>query len=257
MAEIEKNDFQRYLRQMMIEGWGDEGQRKLSESVVFIAGAGGLASPAAMYLAAAGVGTLRICDFDVIEMTNLNRQLLHNPGRIGQLKAFSARLTLEKLNELVKIEPIEEKISDENVERLVGDANIIVDCMDNFPTRYSLMNAAAAKGIPLVHGSVWGMEGRLAFIHAPQTPCLKCIFPEAPPKEVFPVLGATPGVIGCLQAMEVLKYLTGVGQTLKGRLLVWDGMNTEFRKFRLNSNPSCPLCGHGGEAMHRGSLGKD
>jgi adenylyltransferase/sulfurtransferase len=129
------------------------------------------------------------------------------------------------------------------VDELVGEADIIVDCMDNFPTRYVLNECAIRKGIPLVHASVWGLEGKLTFIHVPETACLQCIFPSPPPQEVFPVLGATPGVIGCLEAMEALKYLTGVGETLKGTLLLWDGMDMEFASYPVRKDPKCPVCG--------------
>jgi adenylyltransferase/sulfurtransferase len=130
----------------------------------------------------------------------------------------------------------------ENVDELVGDAELIMDCMDNFPTRYLLNECAIRKNIPLVHGSIWGMDGRLSFIHPPQTPCLRCIFPEAPPKEVFPVVGATPGVIGTLQALEAIKYLTGVGENIKGRILIWEGTKVEFRKYKAYKDPQCPVC---------------
>ncbi len=135
------------------------------------------------------------------------------------------------------------KIDDGNVDGLVGDCELIVDAMDNFPTRYVLNECAIRKGIPLVHASVWGLEGRLTFIHPPETPCLRCVFPEAPPREVFPVLGATPGVIGCLEAMEALKHLTGIGQTMKGRMLVWDGADMEFAVYPVKKRPDCPACG--------------
>lgn len=243
--EWERSRFERYQRQMMIDGWGEEAQQRLAQSVVFIAGAGGLGSPAAMYLAAAGIGKIRICDYDAVEITNLNRQILHDSRSVGSSKVFSAQRTLERINESAAIIPVEEKICDSNVERLVGDAGIIVDCMDNFPARYSLMKAAAARKIPLVYGSIWGMEGRLTFIHTPDTPCLGCIFPEAPQEERFPAAGAAAGVIGSLQAMEVLKYLTDIGENLKNRLLVWDGTNMEFRKFKVNRHPDCLVCGKG------------
>ncbi len=158
-------------------------------------------------------------------------------------KAESARLSLGELNPAIEVEPISERIEAENVDELVGDADIIVDCMDNFPTRYVLNECALRKHIPFVHASVWGLEGKLTFIHAPETPCLRCIFPSPPPQEVFPVLGATPGMIGCLEAMEALKHLTGVGETMKGRLLVWDGADMEFTSYPVRKNADCPACG--------------
>jgi adenylyltransferase/sulfurtransferase len=238
-------DEKRYHRQMMISGWGGKGQRRLKSSRVFVAGAGGLGSPLSMYLAVAGVGHISLCDCDSPELSNLNRQILHNDSRIGINKAESGKMTLNALNPSIEVEAISTRIDANTVDELVGDADIIVDCMDNFPTRYVLNECAIRKGIPFVHGSIWGLEGKLTFIKSPETPCLKCIFPSAPPPEVFPVLGATPGTIGCLEAMETLKYLTGVGENLKGKLLVWCGDEMEFLVYPVAKNPQCPVCGEG------------
>lgn len=236
------DELKRYARQMMMDGWGEETQKKLKNSAIFIAGAGGLGSPVSIYLAVAGIGNIRICDFDSPDWTNLNRQILHNHTRIGTNKAVSALETLGELNPHINIIPFTDKIVAENVDELVGNADLIVDCMDNFPTRYLLNESAIRKNIPLVYGSIWGMEGRLSFIKSPETQCLKCMFPEAPPSEVFPVVGATPAVIGSLQAMEVIKYLTGIGKNLKGSILLWDGKNVEFKKFKAYKDPNCPAC---------------
>lgn len=238
-----EEELKRYHRQMLMDGWGEETQRKLKQSTVFIAGAGGLGSPVSIYLAVAGIGNIRICDFDSPDWSNLNRQILHDHTRIGINKAVSAKNTLEKLNPDIKVSAFTDKIVAENVDELVGEAALIVDCMDNFHTRYLLNECAIRKNIPLVYGSIWGMDGRLSFIKSPETPCLRCLFPEAPPSEVFPVLGATPGVIGCLQALEAIKYLTGVGSNIEGKLLVWDGSKTEFKTFRTPKDPDCPACG--------------
>jgi adenylyltransferase/sulfurtransferase len=232
----------RYHRQMLMEGWGEETQRRLMESIVFIAGAGGLGSPVSIYLAVAGVGNIRICDFDSPDMSNLNRQILHNHRRIGTNKAVSAEQTIGELNPHVHVTPLTDRIVDDNVDELVGDADIIVDCMDNFATRYVLNRSAVKKGIPLVYGSIWGMEGRLSFLHPPETPCLSCMFPEAPPAETFPVVGATPGIIGSFQALETIKYLTGIGRTLKGKILVWDGKKMDFKLYKTHRDPACPVC---------------
>lgn len=236
-------ELKRYNRQMMMDGWGEETQGRIKKSTVFIAGAGGLGSPVSIYLAVAGVGNIRVCDFDSPDWTNLNRQILHNHGRIGTNKAISAKQTLEELNPHITVTAFTDKIDADNVDDLVGGADLILDCMDNFPTRYVLNACAIRKKIPLVHGSIWGLEGRLTFIRSPETPCLMCYFPESPPKEVFPVLGATPGVIGTMQAMEALKYLAGIGKLLKGRLLVWSGNDMSFRTFKGFRDPHCPACG--------------
>ena len=243
--QFTEEELKRYTRQMMMEGWGEEKQQKLKGSTVFIAGAGGLGSPVSIYLAVAGVGHIRICDFDSPDWSNLNRQILHDHTRIGTNKAVSAKMTLERLNPAITVTAVTDKIVAGNVDELVGDAVLILDCMDNFPTRYLLNETAIRKRIPLVYGSIWGVDGRLSFIQSPETPCLRCIFPEAPPKEVFPVLGATPAVIGSLQALEALKYLTGTGATLKNQLLVWEGATTDFKKYRIRRDPDCPTCGKG------------
>ena len=240
----------RYGRQMLLDGWGEAGQQQLKDSTVFIAGAGGLGSPVAIYLAVAGIGHLRICDMDSLEPTNLNRQILHDHTRVGLNKSISARQTLSLVNPHVEVTAISETLVAENADRLVGDANIVVDCLDNFATRYVLNDAAIRRHIPLVYGSVWGMEGRLSFFQPPETACLRCLFPESPPKGVFPVVGATPGVIGTLEALETLKFLTGVGSNLKGKLLVWDGSAMTFRSFPIAKDPNCPVCFNG--ARHHG-----
>lgn len=235
-------DLLRYARQMLIEGWAEEGQKKLKDSTVFVAGAGGLGSPVSIYLAVAGVGRIIICDFDTVETTNLNRQILHSHTRIGVNKAVSAKITLSGINPDVEVIPITEKITEKNAFQLIGDSQIILDCMDNLETRYILNEVAMKKGIPLVFGAIYGMQGMLSFIQPPETPCLKCLFPEAPPKETFPVVGATPGVIGALQALEAIKYLVGIGKNIKNKLLVWDGMSGDFKTFKARKDPSCSVC---------------
>ncbi|MCM8779358.1 MAG: HesA/MoeB/ThiF family protein [Candidatus Omnitrophica bacterium] len=237
-------DLERYSRQMLIDGWGEAGQRRLKNGEVFIAGAGGLGSPVAIYLAVAGVGKINICDYDVPELSNLNRQILHHDKRIGENKALSAKETLKVLNPTITVKEFPQKITGENIDKLVGSSQIIVDCMDNFATRMILNECALRKNIPLVYASVWGMSGYLSFIQVPQTPCLACIFPEAPPEGKFPVVGAAPGVLGCLEALEVLKYFTGIGENLKNKLLIWEGITMDFRKITVKPNPDCPVCGN-------------
>jgi molybdopterin/thiamine biosynthesis adenylyltransferase len=241
--KFSSDELNRYHRQMLIDGWGQATQEKLKNATVFIAGAGGLGSPVAIYLAIAGVGHIRICDVDSVDLTNLNRQILHNHTKIGVNKAVSGKDTIERMNPHTEVIAFPEMILAENVCDLVGNSDIIVDCMDNFPTRYLLNESAIKKRIPLVYGSIKGMDGILSFIQSPETPCLRCLFPEAAPSEVFPVLGTTSGVIGCLQALETIKYLTGIGTNIKGRLLVWDGDKMECRMLNARRDPHCRTCG--------------
>ncbi|MEM3370039.1 MAG: HesA/MoeB/ThiF family protein [Candidatus Micrarchaeia archaeon] len=240
--ELTNEELQRYARQIMMDGWGIVTQKKLKNSKVFIAGAGGLGSPVAIYLAVAGVGNIRICDYDTPDITNLNRQILHNHKRFGINKAISAKMTLEELNPNINIEAIPYKITEDNIEDIIDDSEIIIDCMDNFATRYILNKYAIKKNLPLVHGSIWGFEGRVSFIKPPETPCLRCLFPEAPPEETFPVLGVTPGIIGAIQAAETIKYLTGIGKLLKNVLLVWSGYDMSFKQYKGFRDPKCIDC---------------
>lgn len=244
-SDLSPEERQRYTRQMIVPNWGEEAQRRLKASRVFIAGAGGLGSPVSFNLAVAGIGVIRICDFDSPELSNLNRQFLHDDSRIGMNKAESARRTLSRLNPHVQIDAITEKIDEANIDRLVGDSDLILDCMDNYPIRFVLNASAVRKGIPLIHGSIWGFEARVTFLHPPATPCLACIFKAAPPKEVFPVLGATPGITGTIQAMEAIKYLAGVGSLLKGRLLCCDYLEMKFFEVKVRKDPTCSACGGG------------
>jgi len=241
--KFSQDELKRYQRQMLIEGWGEAAQEKLKNATVFIAGAGGLGSPVAIYLAVAGVGHIRICDFDSIDVTNLNRQILHDHTRLGTNKAISGRNTIERMNPHIEVTALAERIITENVDELIGTSDAIVDCTDNFPTRHLLNESAMRKNIPLIYGSISGMNGMFFFIQSPETPCLRCLFPEAPPSEVFPVLGTTAGVIGCFQAGETIKYLTGIGTNLKGQLLVWDGSKMEFKILKSHRDPDCPVCG--------------
>lgn len=243
MVTLNQDELKRYSRQMLMEGWGEAGQLRLKRSTAFVAGAGGLGSPVCLYLAVAGVGRIVVCDSDSPDLTNLNRQILHDHTRVGTNKAVSARMTLDRQNPHVEVVSVTEHIAADNVERLTAGADILLDCLDNFPTRFLLNRVAVARGIPLVHGSVWGMDGRLAFFHPPSTPCLECLYAESPPKEVFPVAGAVPGVIGSLQALEAVKYLAGVGSGLKDRLLTWEGARGAFRTLPLRKDPSCAACG--------------
>jgi molybdopterin/thiamine biosynthesis adenylyltransferase len=244
MATLTQSDLTRYHRQMLIEGWGESGQKKLQSSSVFIAGAGGLGSPVSFYLAVAGIGEIRICDADRVELSNLNRQILHNDTSIGGLKATSAEKTLRALNPKVKVVTCSDRLDDYNVERIVGMPDVIVDCLDNFETRYLLNAYCIRQGIPLVHGAVWAMSGQVTFLQPPETPCLRCLFPKRTGNELAPVIGVAAGLTGCVQAFEVLKYLTGLGDLLKGRLLLLEGAEMRFTSFRVERRHSCPDCGN-------------
>jgi len=242
MLTTEERD--RYDRQIMIRGFGEEGQEKLKRAKVIIAGSGGLGSPIAIYLAAAGVGTIRIVDHDRVELSNLNRQILYWDKDIGRNKVDSATEKLSQLNQGVKIEPVGETITEANVSRLVAGFDLIVDAMDNLPTRYLLNKAAIENHIPFVHGAVHGLEGRATTIIPGKTACLRCIYRGLPPQEKFPVIGVTPAVIGCIQATEAIKYIVGIGEPLTNRLLVYDGLNMKFTELTVKRDPNCENCGH-------------
>jgi adenylyltransferase/sulfurtransferase len=232
---------ERYKRQMML--FGDEGQERLKKAHIFIAGAGGLGSPVSLYLAVAGVGTITIVDMDMVDQTNLNRQILHFDRDIGKKKAASAEKKLREINPDITVNAIDVKIDETNAADLVGEADGIVDAMDNYPTRYLLNEVAIAKEIPLFHGGIRGFYGQATTIIPGTTPCLKCIFPKAPPMEVFPVVGVTPGIIGTVQANEVIKYLLGTGELLTNRLFIWDGMQAHAEEICVERNPACEACG--------------
>jgi adenylyltransferase/sulfurtransferase len=241
---LTKDELERYDRQIMIRGFGEEGQEKLKRAKVIIAGSGGLGSPVSIYLAAAGVGTIRIIDHDRVELSNLNRQVLHWGEDVGKRKVDSALEKLERLNQGVKIEATEETITEGNVSQLVAGFDLIVDAMDNLPTRYILNKAALERNIPFFHGAVYGFEGRAMTIIPGETACIMCLYRGFFPREKFPVIGVTPAVIGCIQATEVIKYIVGIGDLLTNRLLTFDGLDMKFTEFRVKRDPSCEHCGH-------------
>ena len=248
---LSERERERYNRQILL--FGEEGQERLSEAEIFIAGAGGLGSPVAIYLAVAGVGTLTVVDSDVVDRSNLNRQILHRDRDIGEKKAVSAGEKLQEINPDVTVRAVDAHIDEANAGRLVGKADGIVDAMDNFPVRYLLNRVALGKGIPLFHGAIRGMYGQATTIIPGETPCLACIFPSPPPEEVFPVVGVTPGLIGMVQATEVLKFLVGRGELLKNRLFLWDGMQAQASEIRVERNPRCRECGDGETEKTAGS----
>ena len=239
---LSSRELQRYNRQLILPGWGEQTQARLRGSAVFIAGAGGLGSPVAQYLAAAGVGTLRICDSGKVELSNLNRQLLHSDRDLARPKVRSAARTVRRVNPHVRVVPLREVIDEGSVEELVGDAGLLLDCLDNFPTRQVLNAFAVRRGLPMIHAGVTGWCGQITFLHPPATACLACLVPESPPQEVFPILGATAGMLGCLQALEALKYLAGAGPLLVGRLLFCDGQAMQFQEVAVSRDPRCPVC---------------
>jgi len=239
---LTEDELTRYDRQIIIRGFGEAGQEKLKKAKVFIAGAGGLGTIIATYLAAGGIGTIRIVDNDTIELSNLNRQVLHWDDDTGRDKVDSAREKLTKLNRHVKIEAIKENIVEANVSPLVTGFDAIVDALDNLQTRYLLNKAALVLNIPFFHGAVSNFEGRAMTIIPGKTACLKCLYRGAYPEQKFPVIGVTPAIIGCIQATEVIKYLIGMGQLLTNRMLVYDGLNLKFIEFAVNKDQNCEHC---------------
>jgi molybdopterin/thiamine biosynthesis adenylyltransferase/rhodanese-related sulfurtransferase len=241
---------QRYSRHLLIPEVGEEGQLRLLDSRILLIGAGGLGSPASLYLAAAGVGTLGIVDDDVVDASNLQRQVAHSTERLGEAKADSAKRTLQALNPDVDVKSYRERLTSENVDRILADGwDVIVDGADNFPTRYLVNDASIWHGIPVVHGSIYRFEGQATVFKPHEGPCYRCLFPQPPPPELAPscaeggVLGVLPGIVGSLQANEALKLALGVGEPLVGRLLLFDALSTEFSEVTLRRDPDCPVCG--------------
>jgi molybdopterin/thiamine biosynthesis adenylyltransferase/rhodanese-related sulfurtransferase len=240
----------RYSRHLLIPEVGEEGQQRLLDARALLVGAGGLGSPASLYLAAAGVGTLGIVDADVVDQSNLQRQIIHSTERLGEPKVGSAKRTIEALNPDVKVVPFEERLTSENIERILGDGwDVIVDGADNFPTRYLVNDASVWHGIPVVHGSIYRFEGQVTVFAPGIGPCYRCLFPTPPPAELAPscaeggVLGVLPGIIGSLQANEALKLILRRGDTLVGRLLLFDALGTTLDEVNVRRDPDCPVCG--------------
>jgi sulfur-carrier protein adenylyltransferase/sulfurtransferase len=242
---------QRYSRHLLMPEVGIEGQAKLINSKVLLIGAGGLGAPAMLYLAAAGVGTLGIIDFDVVDMSNLQRQIIHTNDRVGQKKVDSAAETIHALNPETKVITFEEMLGEDNVERIIDGYDVILDGTDTFETRYTLNDAAVRAGIPVVHASVFRFEGQLTVFKPFDGPCYRCLYPTPPPPELAPgcsvagVLGVVPGTMGILQATEALKLLLEIGEPLIGRLLIYDALDSSFTELKLRRDPHCPACGDG------------
>ena len=239
----------RYARHLILQDVGPAGQRRLKESRVLVVGAGGLGSPVAMYLAAAGVGTLGIADFDVVDTTNLQRQVIHGTSDVGRPKLDSARDRIAEINPHVRVVPHAARLTSANALDVVADYQVVVDGTDNFPTRYLLNDACVLLGKPNVYGSILRWEGQASVFWAQRGPCYRCLFAEPPPPGLVPncaeggVLGVLPGIVGSIQAAEAIKLLLGVGEPLTGRLLIFDALRMRFREMRLRRDPACPVCG--------------
>jgi molybdopterin/thiamine biosynthesis adenylyltransferase/rhodanese-related sulfurtransferase len=247
-ARLSDGQARRYSRHLLIPEVGVAGQERLLGSRALLVGAGGLGSPAALYLAAAGVGTLGIVDFDVVDVSNLQRQVLHTTARVGEKKVSSARVAIEALNPDVAVITFDEVLGPSNVDRIITGYDVILDGTDTFETRYTLNDAAVAAGIPVIHASVFRFEGQVTTLIPGVGPCYRCLYPTPPPPELAPgcsvagVLGVVPGIMGLLQANEALKVLLGIGDTLAGRLLLFDALDATFTELKLRRDPACPVC---------------
>jgi molybdopterin/thiamine biosynthesis adenylyltransferase/rhodanese-related sulfurtransferase len=239
----------RYHRHILLPEVGEAGQQRLLESKVLLLGAGGLGSPAALYLAAAGVGTLGIVDMDVVDASNLQRQILHNVDRIGERKVDSAKKTLTQLNPDVDVVTYDVRLGADNILEILDGYDVVVDGTDNFPTRYLLNDASLLARVPVIHGSIFRFEGQVTVFKPYEGPCYRCLLPEPPPPELAPscaeagVLGVLPGIIGSIQGLEAIKVLLDLGDPLVGRLLAYDALEETFRNFRVRRDPACPACG--------------
>ena len=249
VVDLSASERQRYSRHLLLPEVGEAGQKKLKAARVLLVGTGGLGSPAALYLAAAGVGTIGLVDFDAVDLTNLQRQIVHGTADVGRSKVASARDRIAAINPGVRVEPIDEPFSVSNARRLVESFDVIVDGTDNFPARYLVNDACVLYGKPNAWGSIFRFEGQAAVFAAPGGPCYRCLHPEPPPAGLVPscaeagVLGVLPGVIGTIQATEAIKLVLGIGEPLIGRLLLYDAMSTRFRTLTLPRDPDCPICG--------------
>ena len=249
LPELTHEEILRYSRHLLIPEVGLTGQQKLKASSVLIIGTGGLGSPVALYLAAAGVGRIGLVDYDVVDYTNLQRQIIHGTSTVGVLKIESARQRLLDLNPDIQVDVYNEPFTSENALRIAADYDVLVDGTDNFPTRYLTNDVCVFLGKPNVYGSIYRFDGQASVFYAKEGPCYRCLFPEPPPPGLVPscaeggVLGVLPGTIGTIQATEALKLLLGIGETLIGRLLIYDALDTSFQSVKLKKNPNCAVCG--------------
>jgi len=243
-GKLTGSELERYDRQLRITGFGTKAQLRLKGSTALVVGAGGLGSAACLYLAAGGVGRLKIVDFEKVELSNLNRQVLYTTRDIGKPKVEAASRRLLELNPEIAVEPIQEEVSEENLPGLLEGVDVVLDCLDNFRSRFLLNRACIKRFKPLIHGAVYGMEGRLMTIIPGDGPCLRCLIPSNPKeREMVPVLGSLPGIVGALEALEAIKLLTGLGELAVGRLLIIDGRDLSFYSIEVKRNPECPICG--------------
>jgi len=248
-ATLTPDQRNRYQRHLLLPEVAEAGQQKLLASKVLLLGAGGLGSPAALYLAAAGVGTIGVIDMDVVDASNLQRQVLHNMDRVGERKVDSAKKTLTAMNPDVNVVTYDTRLGADNILDIIDGYDVIVDGTDNFPTRYLVNDASLLKRIPVVHGSIFRFEGQATVFAPYDGPCYRCMIPEPPPAELAPscaeagVLGVLPGIVGSIQAMEALKLVLGLGDPLIGRLLAYDALEESFRTFKVRRDPACPACG--------------
>lgn len=248
-GRLSNDEIRRYSRHLILPEIGMSGQKKLKGASVLLVGAGGLGAPAAMYLAAAGVGHLGIVDFDVVDESNLQRQIIHGQSTVGKPKLHSAMTRIKDINPFVEVSGYEEPLTSENALRIFADYDVIVDGTDNFPTRYLVNDACVLLGKPNVYGSIFRFEGQASVFYAKAGPCYRCLYPEPPPPGLVPscaeggVLGVLPGVIGVIQATEAIKLITGIGEPLIGRLLLYDALEMRFRELKLRKDPACPICG--------------
>jgi len=249
LQKLSTEEIQRYSRHLILPEVGMEGQKKLKAASVLLIGAGGLGSPLAMYLAAAGVGRIGLVDFDVIELSNLQRQVIHSSKNVGRSKLKSAKDFLHGLNPEVQVEAYEKRFTSENALTIAANYDLIIDGTDNFPTRYLVNDVAVLLHKPNVYGSIFRFEGQASVFWADQGPCYRCLYPEPPPPGLVPscaeggVLGVLPGIIGTIQANEAIKLILGIGEPLFGRLLLFDALGMHFREMKLRKNPDCPICG--------------
>lgn len=248
-VDLSREEVLRYSRHLILPDVGLEGQRKLKAASVLVVGSGGLGSPISLYLAAAGIGCIGIVDYDVVELSNLQRQILHSTPRVGTPKVESARQRLLELNPHIHVETYNEVLTSQNMERIATGYDILVDGTDNFPTRYLLNDYSVFSGKPYVYGSIFRFEGQVSVFDARSGPCYRCLFPEPPPPGMVPtcaeggVMGVLPGTIGTLQATEVIKLILGIGVPLIGRLLLYDALESSFQNIQLRKNPACVVCG--------------